>query len=991
MKKNCIHYVTALFLITFIGVTDEINAQQTVQGNKLYPVKTAVVNFRDLSEKEAILPRDWLLAAPVPNNVKQFKEPFYPNTPANLNTPVPFNTPNTPSVVSPSPLLNFEGAPDEAQGGGASGSYNIPPDTYGAVGLDKVFTTLNNNYRILDKATGAQLSLVSMPSFWSALGADGAGAFDPRVVYDPYNNRWIHAAVTNAGVATSRILLAISQTSDPQGSYTLFAFDPDTGTTLWADFPMLGFNKNWVDINVNMFTVVGSTFSEGRALVVDYPTLLTGSASASLFTGITSGLGGFCPHPAETYSSTEAILYIVSHLSSGGATYKLSTLTGTPAAPVYTVGATNTRTGGGWSPTGGNIMPQQCLASCPGTLVKVDPGDQFNRCNVVFRNGFVWYAQTIGLPSGGAPTHTAVQWTKLTASTALFADGGRIEDATATDINGGKWYGHPSISVNKNDDVLIGFTEGESDDFLDAAYAFRLGTDPAGTMQDVVVFKDGLDYYEKDFGSGRQRWGDYSHTQVDPYDDVSFWTIQQYSKLRAAPTVGGSNSKWGTWWAQVMPNQCNSAVASGNWNVAGTWGCGRVPTASDNVVIVSGQNVTLNVDPIAASITVNSGGTLTISSTRTLSCNLLVNGTLNITGGKLILGSNHVNIERLATLTGASTTSYFVTNGTGEVKKSIAASSNFTFPVSSNTTSYTPLTIALNAGDPTELFCVRVSTGITPAIVGSAYAVQRTWNVYETTAGGNNAILTFQWTAPEQGSSYNPLKANTTSRNDGSFWILASSMPVPSFVSGIYTCATSTAISSFGPLAVSSNGVLPVIIEYFTGKKQATTNLLNWKASCNSAQATFSIERSNDGRNFAGINTITANYIRCLQPFDYTDLQPLSGINYYRIKMTDAEGKDTYSSIIALLNDRKGFEIINLSPSLVVDGKSNLNLSSAQAQTVNIVVTGSMGNILNQFSQTLIAGSNQIPMDFSALAAGSYFVSVITAEREKKSVRFVKY
>ena len=111
-------------------------------------------------------------------------------------------------------------------------------------------------------------------------------------------------------------------------------------------------------------------------------------------------------------------------------------------------------------------------------------------------------------------------------------------------------------------------------------------------------------------------------------------------------------------------------------------------------------------DPSAASITVHSGGTLTINSTRTLSCKLIVYGTLNITGGKLNLGNNDVFLAEGATVTGASSSSYFVTNGTGVVTKIIAAGSSFEFPVSPNTSSYNALTIN-NTSGPIEVYSVR--------------------------------------------------------------------------------------------------------------------------------------------------------------------------------------------------------------------------------------------------------------------------------------------
>jgi hypothetical protein len=183
--------------------------------------------------------------------------------------------------------------------------------------------------------------------------------------------------------------------------------------------------------------------------------------------------------------------------------------------------------------------------------MKFDVGDAYVRMNVVFRNGSIWYAQTIGLPAG-VLTHTAAQWTQLDTA-GNVVQGGRIDDSTATATNGGKWYAYPSLAVNANNDMVLGFGQFSSAQFASAGYALRKSSDAAGTIRDPLVFKAGEDCYSKDFSSGRNRWGDYSHTMVDPTSGSnSFWTIQEYAMPLAAPDVGGL-SKWGTWWAKVIP------------------------------------------------------------------------------------------------------------------------------------------------------------------------------------------------------------------------------------------------------------------------------------------------------------------------------------------------------------------------------------------------------------------------------------------------------
>jgi hypothetical protein len=969
-----------LTAITWLLCSIHATAQENIQKTVKRPIAHAVVNFARLAEQEKMLPAStFVLQAPAPNEGTEYEEPDGPIVPS-TDPPVT----NQVQAPSPSAVLNYEAAPDEAQGGGSSGTFNIPPDTYGASGLDKVFVTVNNNYKVLNKTTGAQISLVSMTSFWSALGANGSGPFDPRVVYDPYNNRWIHAAVSNGSNAASRVLLALSRTHDPNGTYDLYAFDPDAGTTLWADFPMLGFNRNWVAVSVNMFTIAGGTSSGIVLFAVDYPTLRTGTATATAFT---STGAGFCVNPCETYSATENTLYMPTHNSSGGATYRISTITGTPAAPVFTIGGLQTRTGGGWAQPGGNTAPQQCLiAPCPGTLQFMDVGDAFVRSNAVFRNGDIWYAQSVGLPTGTF-ARVSAQWTRVSAAGA-FVDGGRVDDATATNSNGGRWYTYSSLAVNKNSDVLEGFSKSESDGYAGAAYAMRYSTDAAGTMQDPVVYKDGEDYYDKT-ASSRTRWGDYSRCDVDPLDTISFWTWQEYARPRATPTVFGTQAKWGTWVAKVAPNPCLTNVASGNWNTAGTWGCGGVPTATSDVNIMTGHNVTLDVNPTARTITVNQGGTLTINAARTLSCKLIVYGTLNITGGTLTIGNNDVFISRNATLTGSGISNYFITNGTGKVTKMIGGGSSFEFPLSVNGTGYNGLIIALNAGDPEEVFSVRVSTGPNPSAgTNDPFFVQRTWNIEEMTTGSNNATLSFKWTAAQHGAGFVVTNPANAFRNNGTNWLFTSAMSLPSLAAGVYTSSTTTTISSFSPWAVSSLSSFPVKFEYFTGVRQNNTHQLTWKLSCDAGSRGFTVERSADGVNFAAIGSI-AIVNGCTQPFGFADNVPLPGKNYYRIRVEDAGGRAAVSNIIVLLNQQEGIEISGFYPN-PVKLLATLQVSAARKGTVDVRITDAQGRLVQQLKPDVAAGINNLPINTSTLAAGAYVLTVVSEQGDERNIRFVK-
>ncbi|MBL0146849.1 MAG: T9SS type A sorting domain-containing protein [Chitinophagaceae bacterium] len=188
------------------------------------------------------------------------------------------------------------------------------------------------------------------------------------------------------------------------------------------------------------------------------------------------------------------------------------------------------------------------------------------------------------------------------------------------------------------------------------------------------------------------------------------------------------------------------------------------------------------------------------------------------------------------------------------------------------------------------------------------------------------------------------------------------------------------------------NFALPIVVNYLQGTKQGGSHNLNWKVTCaSSSSATMVLERSADNRNFAAINTVTADALRCAQPFNYVDASPLAGVNYYRLRITDANGKVTYSNTIALVNKLSGVEIVGIAPNPVTSaGAATLNVASAQQGTLKIVVTDLAGRQLITQTEKIIAGSNQIPMNFAKLSGGSYQVTAITEDGKATSVRFIK-
>jgi hypothetical protein len=702
--------------------SNDIFAEQKLNGTRTTPVAQATTKFSDIVEYDKSYsppPMEYILQSKGkrPRNPPAEEMPAVPSSLYKQRPGMFFdlakailNNPAVPQVASPNPNSDFQGLGDA--------NTSIPPDTHGAVGPNHIMTALNTQVRIQSK-TGTTISTVTLNSFFASVGG-GSGTFDPRVLYDPNQNRWICVAVDDAVAASSKVLIAVSQTNDPTGTWNFYGYDHDSTDTEWADYPMVGFNKNWIAVSINDFTVAANAFSGANCYIFDKSTLYAGAATPTV-TKVDFGTSlGNVHQPTETYDNTTDTLYVIQKWNSTSGNLRIYTITGTPATPALT--ATSLfPTSTGWSTT--SVAAPQ---NGGGTITITNNDSRMQR--VVLRNGSIWAAHTIFLTT---PSRTGVQWWQFNPTDGTVTQTGRIEDSTGTNF-----YAFPSIAVNAANQALIGYSAFSATTFASAAYSYRGITDATTTTRDPLRYKNGIACYRKTFGGTTNRWGDYSNTVVDPSDDTTFWTLQEYAETSVGGDCTTNNTgRWGVWWAKVIP-PCSSVVTSGNWNTAATWGCGNVPTINDDAVIVKNQTVTLNVNPTAATIVVNEGGTLAVSGNRSVSTNLLVNGNLDLAGNILDMGSNSLTIGCGGTITDSSTGGYVI----GNVTKQFCSTGSFLYPVGEN--GYTPVNVVVTAlsTNPATLTIDSVDSTLTG--LESTNSASRYWNL---TGSGITANLSFTY------------------------------------------------------------------------------------------------------------------------------------------------------------------------------------------------------------------------------------------------------
>ncbi|MEO6253542.1 MAG: S8 family serine peptidase [Ferruginibacter sp.] len=167
-----------------------------------------------------------------------------------------------------------------------------------------------------------------------------------------------------------------------------------------------------------------------------------------------------------------------------------------------------------------------------------------------------------------------------------------------------------------------------------------------------------------------------------------------------------------------------------------------------------------------------------------------------------------------------------------------------------------------------------------------------------------------------------------------------------------------------------ANTPLPVSLVSFEAVKQTSKVLLQWTTEQELNADKYIVERSSDGINYTAIGTKTAFNNNQQNNYRLTDMQPLPGLNFYRLKMIDKDAGFRYSPIRKINFSNPGDDI-SVYPNPVVDGKLFI-ASSAGAATA--VLFDAAARTVRSFK--LHGRSNTL--DLSGIAKGNYQLRVIT-------------
>jgi hypothetical protein len=442
----------------------------------------------------------------------------------------------------------------------------IPPDSNGAVGPTQVLVTANGRFKVYDKLGNLGSFNVSDQTFWSSVitvSPGGTFVSDPHVRYDRLSGRWFISEidVPEPCECSNRILIAVSSgsTITDSTSFTLYQFqhdlvgptpNPDTGG--FADYDTLGVDQNALYIGANIFdgsptfnfrNVTGyvvnkaSLLSGGPPVVTAFRQLLNPTTFAGPYTP--QGVDNDDPAATEGYFiGVDGQFYgrlAVRRVTSPGATPSIS-------GSLFVT-----------TPGTGNPIPQ----AAQGSVRPLDALDIRLYAAMIKKNKLtgmssLWTAHNIAVFADGAapadPNTTegdrnAGRWYQLDnlTTTPTLTQSGTIFDAAASGANG-FWIN--TIAANGQGHAAIGQSWAGPSIPASMAVFSRQSNDPLGQMSNGQGLLGIAGYNIQQGGTAPQRWGDFSQVVVDPTDDMTLWTFQEYCNSANNVFFNGRGS-WG--------------------------------------------------------------------------------------------------------------------------------------------------------------------------------------------------------------------------------------------------------------------------------------------------------------------------------------------------------------------------------------------------------------------------------------------------------------
>ena len=180
-------------------------------------------------------------------------------------------------------------------------------------------------------------------------------------------------------------------------------------------------------------------------------------------------------------------------------------------------------------------------------------------------------------------------------------------------------------------------------------------------------------------------------------------------------------------------------------------------------------------------------------------------------------------------------------------------------------------------------------------------------------------------------------------------------------------------LANFGWEIVSSVP-LPLTLNNFKIQRNGLVNILSWNTSQELNSNYFSIEHSSNGINFTKIGEVKAvGNSSVAQTYQFRDIHPVKGTNYYRLHMVDLNNTGKYSEVKSVKNTGSVNFTIYPNP---VKNTIQVNMDADKTEMADVSITDLNGRKVYGHQFSVRQGNNNFPVEVHNFPKGTYYLKV---------------
>jgi len=904
--------------------------------------------------------------------------------------------------------------------------YSLPSDCNGTIGPNHYMQTVNAQYAIYDRDGNMVEGPNQMNTLFDGVAGSDENDGDPIVMYDEQADRWLAAEFSGVNSNPDYMMIAISETNDPTGSWYRWSWEmngfPDyMKFGVWKDGYYMGVNSsgsNDDDIYVFEREKMINGDSDPQMVAFDNPNRPNSGFHAVL---PMDNDGDYAPNGTpgqfitindDAWGNGDDALWVF-ELEVDWSNTSNSTFQRTQVISV--------------SPFDSDFGSNLDNIKQKNTSQEVDAIPQVLMNRAQYRNfgdhQTVVCTHTVDVDDSD---HAGLRWYELENTGSEWSI--RQQGTYAPDADS-RWMA--SIAMNGNKDIAIGYNVSSSNLFPSIRYTGQSAAENANASGTFDITETSIKDGQKS-QTDSDRWGDYSNMSIDPNDDNTFWFTTEYQAEEdrkgtriasfsfAPPPLSSDFSADNT-------NPCVDETVSFTDKSTGSptsWQWSFSPTS---VTYVNGTNSNSQNPDVQFNSSESYDVTLTVSDgsetqSETKSAYITVSNLISdfsasstsISEGGSVTFTDQAQCNPTSwewSFDGGDPSSY-----TGQNPPDISYYNSGTYSVS--------LTVSNDSGDQdTETKSSYITVNSPDILMSDGQKSTCSAKFYD--SGNSNSDyddeedFTLSVSPADntkkiqiEFTSFN-VESSTDCEND--YLEIYDGDDVNATLIGKYcgtdlpeTVSASTAggkltfhFVSDKPFFSSSTESgwdskfscaetsLPLDILNFEANKNGNKNIISWSTFKEINIEKFIIEKSFDGIEFRKIEDVNPNkFTNEINNYNVIDNSPYK-LSYYRLKAIDLDGKFTLSKKVSVIRESEtGFDLSSIYPN-PANNNISINYTIDQKKDLSLYIYSMTGRLMKMRKFKSNAGNNTLNENIKMLPDGEYILKLVN-NNEVDILKFIK-